>query len=105
MNHSQVGLQPHNFKPAGKVYEARLCEKPPCIRPPGRGSKVQAQGRRYERKIQEYMLAEYPDFYVSGPWFNFNYSNSSRWCQADGLLVELRRGLVPVIDLTPRHCE
>jgi hypothetical protein len=62
-------------------------------------------GLRYERRAQEYLLEVYPDSYVPSPWiaFRLRYEPLLRYCQPDGLLVDIEQGRVTIIEIKYRH--
>ena len=93
---------PPRFTPAGAVRVAELSlHKPPFIAPPRtRGSK--AAGVRYERRAQSVLQDRYGDLYVRSPWFHF-LSTTWRWCQPDGLLVDIARGKITIIEIKLKH--
>lgn len=63
-----------------------------------------AEGRRYERKVQEHFLATIPE-YVPSPWIKYQSTNRSRWqwCQPDGLIVDIKRGRIVVVEVKLKH--
>jgi len=52
-----------------------------------RGSVAQRQGKRYERKVLEYLSEVLGDRFRASQWFKFeDNSGDFRWCQLDGIL-------------------
>jgi hypothetical protein len=64
---------------------------------------ARAQGVRYEAKGQEYLQARYGDKYLASPWLKFFADGRWRWCQPDGLLIDLRRGKVDIVEFKYQH--
>lgn len=60
-------------------------------------------GVRYERKGHEHFLERYPDTYVPGPWFEFDDASGRRWCQPDGLLIDIKCGRVTIVEFKYQH--
>lgn len=106
--HSCQHHWPANFFPAGDVRWTSMCTVPPFIQAarkrPSKG--VLAQGLAYERKVQEELLANYPDSYLPGPWFLFRSANSSRdrYCQPDGLIFDPWAGTIHIVEIKVKHC-
>jgi hypothetical protein len=71
-----------------------------------RSSEAQKAGIRYERRAQEYLTELFPDQYVASPWVAFRLKGEPliRWCQPDGLIVDIERSRVTVVEIKLRHC-
>ncbi len=97
--------KPRNFIPAGDVQWAQFAASPPpFMSRPQRLRGARAEGKRYERKAQEYLLQRFPTTYVPGPWLIFaNRTGRQRWCQPDGLLIDLPAGLIVVVEIKLKH--
>lgn len=95
---------PANFHPAGDVRWAAWAQQPPFIREKRRTGR-RAQGVRYERKVHEYLEAMFPDQYIPSPWLMFEELGVARprWCQPDGLLIDLARGEVTIVEVKYQH--
>lgn len=99
--------KPAKFLPARDVYDARpLARPPPFIRhihPRGR----RAAGLRYERKTQRHLCEAFGDAYTPGPWIEFRDgpTRDKRWCQPDGVLIDVRRGRITVVEIKYTHTE
>ena len=99
---------PPNFQPVRNIVWAEvLTETPPFALPPfSNDTPARQAGRRYEQQVHEHLLALYPTGYIPGPWIRF--SDKARkerfsWCQADGWLIDFRRGLITIIEVKVRH--
>ena len=97
---------PRKFTPAGRVARARLALDPPSFaakRPRLKGSA--AAGVRYERKALAQLAHDYAEAFVPQPWLQYQRQGNCdwQWCQPDGLIVELRRGLVTIVECKLRH--
>lgn len=97
-------LRPQKFRPAGDVQFAKLT----AIGPFNTGKKVRvtgarAQGIRYEKKVHAEMFERYPQHYINNPWFKFFEREQLRWCQPDGLLIDIKQGLIVIVEVKYRH--
>lgn len=65
-----------------------------------------AVGVRYERSVQEELLARHPH-YVPSPWFRYRTECSAehRWCQPDGLHIDPLRGRITIIEVKYQHTD
>ena len=98
---------PRNFEPAGTVLWAEIHVNPPPFlngvheRPRG----LKAKGLRYEANGQKYLLQRYPDKYVPSPWLRFESAHNvaSRWCQPDGLLLDIRALRLTIVEFKFKH--
>lgn len=98
-------IPPQNFKPAGNVEFARMiAESPPFTRKTKYTGK-RAAGIIYERKAQKHLEFLYPETYVPGPWIYFREEGSSkhRWCQPDGLVIDVVTGVVTCVEIKYNH--
>lgn len=71
---------------------------------------VRAAGRRYERKVHRrlgevYGATSLGPLYTPGQWIEFRERGQSRnrWAQPDGLLLDLSRGLLTIVEVKLRH--
>jgi len=97
---------PDRFAPAHKVQWAKWAKgAPPFAAKRQRRSGRRAQGVRYEKKVHEYLAAVYPDEYVASPWIYFQESGADRprWCQPDGLLFDLQKGIITIVEVKYQH--
>jgi len=98
-------IPPAKFTPAGKVETARVSPfEPPFLRT-RRYTGKRAEGVRYEKKVQAYLMELYPDTYVPGPWLLFRAEGGTkwRWCQPDGILIDEVRGIITCIEVKYSH--
>jgi len=96
---------PSRFRPAGEILRSEIAQyAPPFIKQVRRRGR-RAEGIRYESKGQAHFLATYPDTYVASPWFRFWPPGAKRWvwCQPDGLLIDIRRGVITVVEFKLKH--
>ena len=71
-----------------------------------RGSRAGAKGRgiRYEERTQSVLDRLYAERYVPGPWIHFSADDTSpRWCQPDGLLFDIDRGEIVIVEIKYNH--
>jgi len=98
--------RPADFRPAGNVRWAMPCHEP------GWAAKLAlsnngafAAGQRYEARVHELLLVQFPVSYVRSPWFAFSGSGGARHCQPDGLLLDFRSGSVTIVEIKLYHTE
>lgn len=92
------------IREAGQVSYARFSGEPPStVRRKYTGAR--ADGIRYEKKAQKYLSELYADQYVQSPWIRFVSLGSGqiRWCQPDGILLDIVRGTVTIIEIKSSH--
>jgi hypothetical protein len=96
---------PSHFTPAGEVTYARLMLTDPPFLRKKKYTGRRAAGVRYEKKVHEHLLFLYPDTYVPGPWIYFRANGSSqhRWCQPDGLIFDVPRGIITCVEVKYSH--
>lgn len=94
-------LSPSSFRPPGDVIEA-VFAIPPFIKKK-RYTGRRAQGVRYEKLVQEYLLFRYPQTYLPSPWIRFRNADGVRWCQPDGLLFLPLEGRIIIIEVKYQH--
>lgn len=92
---------PAAFRPAGRVLAASL-SFPPAIRKK-RYTGRRLEGIRYERKVHERLELLYGDRYMASPWLKFFAEGKWRWCQPDGLLFDLKRGRITIVEVKYQH--
>lgn len=98
-------IPPERFVPAGNVEEARLAkDSPPFIRR-RRYTGRRAEGIRFEKRAHTHLEESYPETYVRSPWLHFREKDSAkfRWCQPDGLIFDLPRGIITVVEVKYSH--
>lgn len=97
---------PDRFSPADTLTWARWAKAPPpfVVNRKGRTGR-RAQGIRYEKKVHEYLDMIYPGMFVPSPWIYFleEEGNRARWCQPDGLLIDVQQGLVTIVEVKYSH--
>lgn len=95
---------PSWFRPAGRVTAARFDAKGPGFGP-RRATGRRGEGLRYEVKALQRLDELYRGRLVWGPWLRFAASHVpyERWCQPDGLLIDVDAGLVVVVEVKHHH--
>ena len=98
-------MNPERFRAAGIVTYAELSREPPPFIRKRRYTGRRAEGIRYENKVQTHLLYEFPDMYVPSPWLHFRNEDNRRlhWCQPDGIIIDLLRGIVTCIEIKYSH--
>lgn len=81
-----------------------MLQPPPFIRR-RRYTGRRAVGVSYERKAQAHLEYLFPETYVPSPWLYFKSAGSSkfRWCQPDGLIIDVLRGIVTCVEIKHSH--
>ena len=100
----KLPLPPARFKEVEELTLARLRALPPVFA--GRKQKLEgarAFGVRYEKKVHEEMLRLFPEWYLPSPWFEFYDRHGRRWCQPDGLLIDLTQREIVIIEVKSSH--
>lgn len=102
----KLPARPHNFSPAQNVTYAALAKHEPVFvtnatrKVKGR----RADGLRYERKAKDALLDKFPAHFVPGPWLLFRSEDGPlRWCQPDGILLDMVAGRCVVIEIKFHH--
>ncbi len=94
--------KPHNFVPAREVQWASFW-RAPGFSVGGRSTGRKAAGKRYERLASEMLLEIYPEHYVPHPWLRFQDAGGYRWCQPDGLLIDVAAGRIVIVEMKLSH--
>lgn len=94
-------IPPAEFKPAGRVLAAGFSH-PPFLRR-RRYTGRRAEGVRYEKKVQAYLLSTYAEKYVDSPWLRFYSGGKWRWCQPDAVMFDVPRGVITIIEIKYQH--
>jgi hypothetical protein len=91
--------RPKGFIPAGNVTDSRLSNTPPPFLSTRKATGARAAGLRYERRVHENLLELHAEQYLPAPWFIFRSDNGPRWCQPDGILININTGYLIVIEI------
>ena len=96
---------PKHFKPAGDVIWAEFSEAPDFVPETRRARGRRAQGIRYEKRAQEYLLEALEEGYCASPWIRFRSEQYSRprYCQPDGVLFDIEGGKLTVFEIKLQH--
>lgn len=92
---------PASFRPAGRVLSAQFCAAPALRRKRYTGRRL--AGVQYEKKVHAYLDSLYGFRYIPNPWLKFFADGKWRWCQPDGLLFDLARGRITVVEVKYQH--
>lgn len=62
-------------------------------------------GVKYEGFVQAQLLDQYEEKYIPSPWLKYREINDEKfhWAQPDGLLIDLRSGLIIIVEIKLRH--
>lgn len=89
-----------------EISYARFIKRPDWLpRNPVRTG-ARANGERFERRVHATLLKRYPDKYIEGPWIAYrgvNTGNRVRFCQPDGLYIDIKEGLLVIIEAKLKH--
>ncbi len=60
---------------------------------------------RYEQKVHEHFLELFPSKYLPSPWVRFTNveDTNARWCQPDGLIIDIEAGLISIVEMKYQH--
>lgn len=97
-----------SFRPARDVKKAKLLAAAPAfVREYSRKSGRRWHGIKYQREVDAHYAERFGAGYVSGQWIEFldGESQEIRYCQPDGILIELARGRVTIIEVKYSHTE
>lgn len=92
---------PEGFRPAGRVLEAKFCTPPAIRRKRYTGRRL--QGVRYEKLVHAHLESFYGEKYLPSPWVQFFAEGKWRWCQPDGLLLDLAAGRIIIVEVKYQH--
>ncbi len=97
---------PRNMHIPNGVHSARPTFDGPFTRVTKGRKGAAGAGLRYESKVQQSLMAEFPSF-VPGPWICYRESNfgPERWCQPDGLFFNLKRNSITIAEIKLKHTE
>jgi len=98
---------PKGFRPSGRIGAVRWHTGTPNFAKGNTGgSAAQRAGISFENKVQR-RLIDFHDNYWPGPWITFSApapgNLGTRWCQPDGLVVDLRRGFCTIVEIKISH--
>lgn len=98
-------LPPKRFRPAGCVEWVKWSPVPPPFINTKKRKGKRAQGIAYEKKWHMFALESFKGIYVPSPWFYFKEVgvDKPRWCQPDGLLIELETGRITIVECKLQH--
>lgn len=99
-------MMPRNFRPVnGPLASARISPLAPPFQKTRVRTAAMRRGLKYEEKVQEFMLDQFRDFYLPSPWLHFREEDSEqfRWCQPDGVLLDVARGVIHIIEIKYSH--
>jgi len=98
--------QPDHFRVIGGDVPLQvqiLANTPQFAAKPAKVRGARAQGIRYEAKVHEYMQHIFNGRYLPNPWFSFVDLNGQRWCQPDGLIIDLAKRLITIVEIKYSH--
>lgn len=89
----------------GEVEWAHIIRRPPPFVNPTRPvrSRRKRQGLLYQQKLDTYLTAAYPHQYIPGPWVRYSVWEDVRWCQPDGLIIDIVKGRITIVEAKYSH--
>lgn len=62
-------------------------------------------GVRYEKRVHQEFQRRYGDYYFESPWFVFKEMEAERprFCQPDGLLIDIQQGRIIIVEAKYSH--
>lgn len=99
---------PRGFKITHKVTWAKQLQEAPSFATKKRKQRKKGAkylGIKYEAKAQAYLLERYKGKYAPSPWFKYFDAGdeSLKWCQLDGVYVDVKRNLIVLIEIKLKH--
>lgn len=98
---------PLDFLPVQVCDWAELVDTQPEFihRPQRRGRRL--QGIKYELAGHYWLKRQFRNSYTAGQWFRFKADGQGkiRWCQTDGLLVDVEHRTLTVVEFKYQHTE
>lgn len=68
-----------------------------------RVSDARKRGILYEKAVHAKLFGLYLKYYVTNPWFCFVDDCGTRWCQPDGLLIDIKQGIIVIVEVKHSH--
>lgn len=94
---------PAGFRPAKSPMAVQF--SPPPNLKKRKYSGRRAEGIRYEKKVHAYLESFHGENYLASPWIKFFDDGQWRWCQPDGLIFDLARGVITIVEVKYQHVE
>lgn len=94
---------PKSFKAPGRIQWARFALTPPKFFRVRRFSGRRLAGLKYEQKAQDMLSERFPEQYVPGPWLYFLNDSGAHWCQPDGILIDVKAGVIVIVEMKYQH--
>lgn len=96
---------PRRFRPAGRVLSAQFSYPPSFVIQRKPKNRARAEGVRYEKLVHKRIAEVFCDECVIAPWIVFTSDRTRKktWCQPDALLVDIRQGIITVIEIKIKH--
>lgn len=92
---------PRRLIPANNVQLAFISSLPKFAVQQRRTGK-RLKGILYERKVHEY-LCEIDELYIPGFWVNFLADAGWKYCQPDGLRIDVDSGTITLVEIKYQH--
>lgn len=97
--------KPKGFRPAEGVRRADLSNTPPPFLRPVVLKGKQKAGMDYEARGHIKLSGLFAEAYLDSPWFTFtDRRDKGRWCQPDGLIFDLHRNRITIVEFKLKHC-
>ena len=104
-NPKKSGLPPKRFRPAGVVDWVEFSPTPPPFVHETKRTGKRGEGIRYEKRVHALYEHRFGSAYVASPWFRFAEVGveKPRWCQPDGLLIDIDAGIITIVECKLQH--
>lgn len=104
MNRTAKWTPPRGFRQVTSPCGVRFCLPPSYAENKPKGNGRRADGVRYEKRVHKHLKKLYGDMYLPNPWIHF-YDPSLRICQPDGILFDVEKGDIVLVEIKLRHCQ
>jgi len=100
---SRLPPPPARFTPAIDIRWADFSPSTPHFKAKRKPTGRRLQGIKYEAEVQQYLMRMFPHSYLPSPWLRFGSADGMKFCQADGLLVNLEAGILTIVEVKYQH--
>lgn len=99
----QLPIPPDRFRPAENVRSVVMAKHAPSFARKGSRKGAKGAGVRYEERVQQVLLTDYYSSYLPSPWLRFVDDHGVRWCQPDGLIIDVSGGRITIVEMKTSH--
>jgi hypothetical protein len=92
------------YKPFGVTPTlVHIAEKPPGFAKAVHGRGAKRDGLLYQQKVTAHFETLYGFQYLSDLWINYFLGNEFHTCSPDGVLIDLKRGRIVIVEVKRTH--